>query len=459
MTQDFVFFFLNGRPVRVQGESAFGSLAEYLRRECGLTGTKIACAQGACGACTVLVGRSAGDKLSYLPVNSCLQRVFQLHGAHVVTVEGLHPEGERDPELNPIQQAMWECHGAQCGFCTPGFVMSMTAWGENPDRPDAKTSLCGNLCRCTGYAAILEAASSVDWERHRRVEELYPSGALLEEIWALGTTEVVFGGHEVFAPGTLAEAVEWRSANPDARVISGGTEFGTMEAVSNRPSKWLSLGGVAELKAISVTGDSVIIGAGANWASVQDAVRGALPEFAELLDRWGSPQLRSAGTVGGSIVNASAVSDVLPLLLVCEAELEVHGPQGERRIPVEGKTELGSGEMLVRVRVPLPAAAGAKLRLKKISRRNGFDRAVVNAAFWWKPGEIRIAFGGAGDRVLRLTGTEKEFLGGASPERAAEVAQSEISPKTDGTAGAAYRRQLVTNLLTQWAREALGEVA
>jgi xanthine dehydrogenase small subunit len=479
-TQDFLYFVLNGKPIQVQGDRAFQSLADFVRRETGHTGTKIACGQGACGACTVLLGRPTEAGFHYAPVNSCLQRVFQAHGCHVVTVEGVHgPNPGRDPELTPIQQAMFEHHGAQCGFCTPGIVMSLTAHGEceaNPlDRCGTQKVLCGNLCRCTGYAPILEAAENIDWSRHHKLAELYPKAPLAAQLQAHTTRSALLempalggrGRHLAFVPETLEAALAWRAEHPESNVISGGTEFGEVREPVEAPLHWISLGRVRELQRIGAEGDCVFLGANANWTAVQAAIGEHIPEFAALLERWGSPQLRNAGTVGGSIMRASAISDAIPCFLACEAEVELQSAARSRRLPLDnflgadGPTLL-PGELLVRVWVPMPKLSGACLQLHKISRRAAFDRSVVNAAFWWQPGgHIRLAFGGAGERVLRLRATEAYLSSlGASElgvtgtwRRAAEIAQTEIDPPTDGSSGSIYRRHLVSNLLLKWGQE------
>ncbi len=479
--RDSLFFFLNGQPVQVAGRDAFSMLAPYLRTRRGLTGTKIACAHGACGSCSVLLGKPGANGFDYQPVNACILPVFAIDGAHIITVEGLngpdHLGGQDDGFLSPVQSAMVECHGAQCGFCTPGMVITLTAFAEKnpaPTRDEAQSALEGNLCRCTGYAPILDAATSIESAVLPPLNQLYPAAPILEKLAANAqeTAQIHVAADEIeseqqlFAPRTLDEAANWKAAHPSAVVVAGATEIGVAMSVKGlAPREVLSLARVAGLDEISTESGILSLGARANWTDVAREVEEIVPEFAAFLARWGSPQLRNAGTVAGSIMGASAISDSLPFLLVCEAELEFIGASGARRVKVADFLENGAahyaGELLLRVIVPIPAE-NQKLRLFKVSKRRAFDRSIVSAAFLLEARNgaienIVIACGGVAETALRLTQTEA-FLRGkpleaATWREAAPIAQSEISPRSDASASATYRRQLVANLLLKFGSE------
>ena len=226
MMRDHLRFYLNGRPQTVGGDAAFASLTDYLRGPLGLVGTKVVCAEGDCGACTVLVGRPHGDSLRYLPVDSCIQFLYQLDGTHVITIEGMSTNGD----LHPVQRAMIDCHGSQCGYCTPGFVMALAGWAEAGCREDRRLALTGNLCRCTGYVPILDASDAIANEPPESVSSRYDTPALIADLkqcaeQPLGVTD----GRRSFAAQTkLADAVAFKVAHPTAVIVAGGTELGVL---------------------------------------------------------------------------------------------------------------------------------------------------------------------------------------------------------------------------------------
>ncbi len=372
--RDHLLIYVNGQRRQVFGRDVFLSLSDYLRLRLGLMGTKIVCSEGDCGSCTVLVGRPNGDCLNYRPVDSCIQRMFQLDGTHVVTVEGLSGDGA-DCELSPTQQAMVECHGSQCGFCTPGFVVAMTGLLEEnatPNEDDWRTGLTGNLCRCTGYVPILEAGRSVDAGSVTRLDQQYDHKVILGD-WANATREpieiLVFDGartRQFYGPTTLHAALEILGIHPAAKVVAGATDVGVQlnKGVID-PDILLDLNRIPELTGIEVEstaeGDTIVAGARATWTEIAELTRDALPEFHRIVSIFGAPQIRHVGTIGGNIINASPIADSLPLLMVAEAELELAGHSGTRTVSIldfyQGykKFDLRSGELLSRIRIPLPA--------------------------------------------------------------------------------------------------------
>jgi xanthine dehydrogenase small subunit len=451
--RDYVRFFLNSREHIVRGDAAFITLAEYLRLDCGMPGTKVVCAEGDCGACTVLVGR-AGD---YLPIDACIQFVFQLDGRQVVTVEGLAKNGD----LHPVQQAMVDCHGSQCGYCTPGFVMALAGWAANGCSSDQRISLTGNLCRCTGYAPILEAAASirsnVGWAESSR-----PTNSIYEDREPI---EIRSGKRMYFAPTELAYAIAFKAYNPDAAIVAGATELGVWRNKrGHEPATMLRLARIAELNSIESTPQSVSFGANVTWSQVEMALRERLPQFRRIVERFGSPQIRNVATLAGNIANGSPIADSLPLLMVMDAQLEIVGPRGLRTRSINGfyagykKMDLRRDELIARVTLPLPAP-DERLRLYKVSRRTDLDIATFGAAIRIRMSGERIesaaiAYAGVAPTVVRLPATEASLVGRPFDEHtfrgAGQRARNEVTPITDVRGSADFRLQLCENVLRKF---------
>lgn len=278
--RDHLVLYINGARQVVTGRDAFLSLSDYVRRRLGLIGTKIVCSEGDCGACTTLIGRPNAERteFAYRPVDACIQFMFQLDGTHVVTVEGLRRNGS----LNRVQQAMIDCHGSQCGFCTPGFVMSMTGLLEQADaldEPNLRHGLTGNLCRCTGYTPIIDAGLHCDGAEHDRLSNLYPAAPILADFNKGATDAIEIAGstgdaaQRVACPTTLDDALAFLAANPTARLVAGATDVGVRANKSGRlPDTILDLNRIAELDFVEVTDAELRCGARATWTSILDAV-------------------------------------------------------------------------------------------------------------------------------------------------------------------------------------------
>jgi xanthine dehydrogenase small subunit len=461
--RDHVQFHLNGQRHTALGSEAFASFTDYVRSTCGLAGTKVVCAEGDCGACTVLVGRSEGGTLKYLSVDSCIQFLYQLDGTHVVTVEGL---AERD-EVHPVQKAMVECHGSQCGYCTPGFVMTLAGWAEAGAKDDIRTALTGNLCRCTGYLPILEAADAIGGMPYAKLADRADTLELRGEVAALATEplQVSDGRRTFYSPNTLADAVAFKAAYPDAVIVSGGTELGVLRNKRGYdPEVLLSLARVPGLNIIERTGDRIKIGANVTWSQIEREVVPLIPAFGPIVRRFGSPQIRNVGTLAGNVVNGSPIADSLPLLMVLDAELEIVGPKGTRTRPINGfytgykKKDLAPDELLKSIIIPLPPTTD-RLRLYKVSRRADLDIATFGAAVRMRFNgdtieSAAIAFSGVAATVVRLPKVEAALIGKpfreATFRQAGEIARTEVSPLTDVRGGRDYRSELVGNILLKF---------
>jgi xanthine dehydrogenase small subunit len=449
---------INGVAHRLGGDQVFETLARYLRETVGATGTKIVCEEGDCGACTVLVGRRENGSLTYRPINSCIQFLFQMDCTHVVTVEGLTRAGV----MTPVQDAMVRCHGAQCGYCTPGFVMAMAGMFEctrQPTAADVKAALTGNLCRCTGYEPIINAA--LQTEAQPRIEEMYPSGPILDAIGEVESEPVRIG--KFFKPVTLADAVAFK--NEKTVIVQGSTDFGVWRTKRGYvPDSILSLDAVEGLDDIGVEAGTLSVGGRVSLARFESIVRELVPAMAPIMDRFGSPQIKNAGTLAGNIANASPIADTLPFLFVTDAQLELTGVAGSRLLPIRDfylgykKLDLRPDEIITRIVIPLPAD-GETLRLYKISKRSHLDISGFTAAMLMRRtnGRIysmRLAYGGVAPVVLRMKKTE-DFLAGKPVTRetfaeAGEIARGEVAPISDVRGSKEFRLQLAQNILTKF---------
>jgi xanthine dehydrogenase small subunit len=470
--RDHLLFYLNGRRRRVSGAAAFSTLTEYLRDELRLVGTKVVCAEGDCGACSVLVGRPAGDRLEYRPIDACIAFLHQLDASHVVTVEGLAPEGT----LHPVQQAMIDGYGSQCGFCTPGIVVALAGHFE-AGGTDSRQALTGNLCRCTGYWQILESAAAVDATAVPRIAELYPEAEMLEELRAAASepVRVAAGARELFVPIDLESASRFKAEHADCQVVAGATDVAVRRNKgAPEPAAVIALGRrIAGFDAAAIEDDVLRAGAGATWSRLLDLAGARVPQLGAILERFGAPQIRNAATIGGNVANASPIADSLPFLYVMGASLELVGPDGSRRVAIESfyrgykKIDLGAGELIARVDIPLPRRDD-DLRLYKMSRRRALDIATFTAAVLVRRAggaiaSARVAYGGVGPTVVRLPRAEA-FLAGQpftadTMRRAGEIAAREITPWTDVRGSEIYRRRLAENVLVKFFHDVGGPPA
>lgn len=461
--RDHLTLFINGQGHDVSGDAVWMTLTDYLK-SLRLTGTKVVCAEGDCGSCTVSVGRPKDGKLDYTTICGCILRLFQLDGAHVVTVEGLAYDGE----LNPVQNAMVNCNGAQCGFCTPGFVVSLHQLLQDGKKEDAdvRRKLTGNLCRCTGYDAILDAAKQCDVSYIRSLNVLYPdTNAFAESHVARVAGESVlieYKGRTFFKPTTVADAVAFRAKHPNCVIIAGGTDLGVlMNKGKIDPPVLMSIGALPGFCEVKTDGDTIVAGGGATHDAVQRMLADVIPEYFDYLEWFGSPQIRQGGTLAGNLATGSPIGDSLPPLCVLNAEVELTGPAGTRRVNLNDfytgyrTSVMKSDELITRVLIPKPQA-GEKLKLYKISKRRDLDISTFSAAVLLKQtdgriGSIRIAFGGVGPTVIRLRNTEAFLAGKPFSAQTFDAAQavvlSEITPISDVRGSADYRNLLGGNIL------------
>ena len=455
--RDHILIHINGREHRIAGDAAFETLANYLRQDVAATGTKIVCEEGDCGACTVLTRRSADA--DYRPVNSCILNLAQLDGSSIVTVEGL-----REKALHPVQQAMVQCHGAQCGYCTPGFVMAMAGMFETCDRVNEKQvrdGLTGNLCRCTGYEPIIKAALAVDGAEAAKMRDRYPD---LPDARDSVTVQ------NFCAPATLDEAIRFKRDHPGCTIVQGGTDVGVWVNKRNYAAPaMLSLSKIDSLNELREEDGAIVAGANTTLADFETFIADRIPELARILAIFGSPQIKNAGTLIGNIANGSPIGDTLPYLFVAGAVLELNN--GTRSVPIDRfylgyrKFDLQPDEIITRVRVGIVRDT---LKLYKVSRRKDLDISAFTAAIRLgltgdRIDRAGIAYGGVAPTVIRLPRTEAFLAGKAATldtfEHAGRIARDEIKPISDVRGSADYRLQLAENIMAKFWYETFGETS
>ncbi|MEX2318711.1 MAG: xanthine dehydrogenase small subunit, partial [Bauldia sp.] len=443
-------------------------LLDYLRENEGATGTKEGCREGDCGACTVALGRVRDGKIVYEPINSCIALLGQVDGSEVVTVEDLV---QSDGTLHPVQQALVEYHGSQCGFCTPGFVMAIFAlWqatGGPVTRDQVNDWIAGNLCRCTGYRPIVDAAISASAQPR---QDRFRKGAvdMAGVLTFLADGEDVFVGDEnafFAAPTSLDSLADLYAANPDATLVAGATDVGLWITKQMRDlAKVIYVGKVKDFDRIDDTADELIVGAGATYTAVEPHISRIDPDLGELIRRLGSKQVRAAGTVGGNIANGSPIGDMPPALIALGARLVLASAEGSRELALEdffiayGEQDLRPGECLAQVVLPLPLE-DQQFRTYKLSKRIEQDISAVCAAFCLRLNdegisEARVAFGGMAETPRRAPHCEARLQGPpwneATLEAAMQALDSDFEPITDMRASAAYRLRAARNLLRRF---------
>ena len=449
-------FRLNGEPIEAEGVDPHVPLLHFLRDR-GLTGTKEGCAEGECGACAVVVVRRGPDgKTRFSPINSCLVLTPAVHGQELWTVEGL---ADAPDALHPVQAAMVEKGGSQCGYCTPGFVMSLFAEYYRPGRAPGEVdpeAISGNLCRCTGYRPIRDVLVELGAPRKDRHAERLGAPAPAPEPAAHEAGGVAFR-----RPTTLAALVEALAELPEAKLVAGGTDV--VVEINQRDARFdalIALDAVEELRFHEETDDAITLGAGVPLAEVEEALHGRVPVLDELWPLFSSRLIRNRATLGGNLVNASPIGDSPPALLSLDAEVVLVSAKGERSLPLADfftgyrQTALAPGEILKAVRIPKPLPSIG--RFYKVSKRVLDDISTVAAGFglWLADGVVtkaRLGYGGVAATPVRATAAEQALEG--KPWNAATVAQAlpllegAFTPLTDHRGSAAYRRAMVPKLL------------
>jgi len=460
--RDFLLIYINGQAVEIKGEKASMMLADFLRYELRLTGTKIVCAEGDCGACTVLKYNSR--KGYFEPINSCITTLFQLDGSSIVTVD--HRE-----TLSPIQKSMMTVHASQCGFCTPGFVMALTGLAEKKTKNkeekiserEVKNCLTGNLCRCTGYQPIVRAGQKMNLKEYECLSKIYFTKKQrdhLKKIFQI-PLKINDGEFEIYAPKTLKDASKYLLKNKTSKIISGGTDLGVLFNKGKfQPTKYLSLHLIQELYEVKkIKSSHLRVGARVTLSELRSHCKEVIPELARFLDIFASPQIKNVATLAGNLANASPIADTPPFLLAVNCIQHIFGPNGYREVALDEfylgykKTNFKNGEIIAFVEFEIPRK-NENLSLYKSSQRKDLDISCVNAAFRLeiKSNQIlsaRLALGGVGPTPMRLKKTEKLLLkknvNSETLELACRSLQGEIAPISDLRGSHAFRRVTAEN--------------
>ncbi|WP_299351158.1 xanthine dehydrogenase small subunit [uncultured Shimia sp.] len=468
-------FMLNDRDVSVSDLGASNTLLDFLRLDQRLTGTKEGCAEGDCGACTVLVGRLHDGELRYEAVNACIRFLASVDGCHVVTVE--HLRGA-DGGLHPVQQAMVDEHGSQCGFCTPGFVMSLYAlWMQVPEPTElqVETALQGNLCRCTGYSPIIRAAHAIS--RHGTPA----SDFLMQERKAVTTKLAAFDDgarvevgpddNRAIIPASVADLADVLTVTPDATIVAGATDVGLWVTKFLRPiGPAVFIGLIDGLKRIETKADGIHLGAGVSYSEAEETLTKAFPHLADYWSRIAGWQVRNMGTIGGNIANGSPIGDTPPVLIALDASIILRCGDSQRVVPLAdffvdyGKQDREAGDFVEAIHIPT-STEDWRHAAYKISKRRDEDISSVAAGFAVKVDnnvitEARLAFGGMAATPKRAAAAEAALVGLAfdatSFETAAKALAKDFSPLTDWRASADYRLKVAQNLLKRFWLEQSG---
>ncbi len=465
-----IVFFLNGKKEEVGADQAGLMLSDYLRLKKNLTGTKVVCAEGDCGACSVLryfPHHQNAENETYIPINSCITLVANLDSSSLVTVEALKEEDK----FHISQKAMIECHGSQCGFCTPGFVIALTGLVEKKmtqnncsvSKQEAKNALTGNLCRCTGYEPIIDAAVKMDVKSAAPLKDRYFSKEQENELKETfkESVEIKTTDFNYFAPKSIHEALDYLKNNPTARIAGATTDLGVVHNKRKiNLNHILSLHLIEDFYKIQKIENEVMIGARVTLSDFRHFMKNHLPEMADYLDIFASPQIKNLATLVGNVANASPIGDTPPALMALKAKVVING---NKEIPMKDffkgyrQTALQKGEIITGIKIELPSKV-SDVRFYKNSNRKDLDISAINLAIHaeWKDEsrkelkDIIIAAGGVAAIPMRMTQTEDFLKQTPDIQGAVQVLHQEFNPLSDLRASAAYRHIIVENFFRRF---------
>ncbi len=462
MSSNVVEFVFENKIIKIENPDPNETILNYVRLNLKKTGTKEGCAEGGCGACTIVLGEIKGNEISYKSINSCITFLPALNGKQLILIENLSSENGK---LHCVQNAMVNFHGSQCGFCTPGFVMSMFAMFKNNKNINDELindSLSGNLCRCTGYRPIIDAAKSLN--NLSRKDHFYQNKIhtlkLLKKI-SLKNIEISNNKKEYFAPKTIKELKKILKKVKDANFLNGGTDL-SLEVTKKRKElkKVIYLGSINKLNFIKTHKNELEFGATVPLTKFEKHIKKYYLDFYNVLKRYGSVQIRNVGTIAGNIATASPIGDSLPLLMVLEAKIIIDGNNGKKIIPINEffvgyrKTKLKKGEFIYSIKIPL--SKHNIFKAYKVSKRFDDDISSVCGSFNLEINKdyikkVKIAYGGMSEVPKRAIKTEKILKNSKFSEeifdKATKNLEKDFSPIDDMRASKEYRLEIAKNLL------------
>ena len=477
MTDNIIRFIQHGkiRELNLQKEQLppTTTVLNFLRQSPLHRGTKEGCAEGDCGACTVVITETdPTGRLSYTAIDSCLVFLPMLHGKQLLTIEDLRKNSAGSDELHPLQQAMVDCNGTQCGYCTPGFAMSLLALQKQPVTPTRtviEDALTGNLCRCTGYRSILDAAALACTEKKQKDDFDEQEELTLLQLATLRQStadlSIAVGEQRYYRPVSLNQALTIKKNESDCMVFSGATDLALRVTKRHEKlHKLLDLGGIDELRTIENDGKSVRIGACTTLENLRNNLRQQYPALCEMLDVFGSRQIRSLATLGGNIGSASPIGDTLPVLFAYDARIELQNTAGKRELPIKEfitgyrQTALQPDELITAVILP-ETNTKEIVRSYKVSKRKDLDISTVSGGFRLLLENdtvvaITLAFGGMAAKTECATSAEAFLIGKKwkreTIEAAAALIRSQFKPLSDARSGAEFRSLAAGNLLLKF---------
>ena len=457
-------FIYENKLIELENPDPNQTILSFIRDRLKKTGTKEGCAEGGCGACTIVLGEIENKKIKYKAINSCISFTPTLHGKQLIVVENLV---SKDGSYHPVQEAMAKYHASQCGFCTPGFVMSIFAMSKNKknnNKDDIKDAISGNLCRCTGYRPIIDAAKNI---KKKYSDEFYKNSKktinLLKKIHSKSII-IENKNKKYFAPKTINELRTVIQKNPDSEFLSGGTDL-SLKVTKDRQEikKIINLNNIKELNFIKIKNNEIIFGSTTPLTQVEKFILKYYPDFNNILRRYGSVQIRNVGTIGGNIATASPIGDTLPLLLSLNAKIIIQTKKGNKQILLNNffikyrKTKLKKGEFIKSIIIPI--YKNHNFKAYKISKRFDDDISSVCASFNFKIKDQRIqdvaiAYGGMAEIPKRAKNCEN-FLKNSKFsedifEKAKDLLKRDFNPISDMRASKQYRLEVAENLLIKF---------
>ena len=461
MTSNIVKFIYRNKIVEINNPDPNETILNYIRTKLKKTGTKEGCAEGGCGACTVVLGELKKSNINYKAINSCIAFVPSLEGKQLILVEDLISKDE----LHPVQKAMVNYHGSQCGFCTPGFVMSLFAMYKSYSSYNEniiKDSIQGNLCRCTGYKPIIDAAKSLNkknksdhFSRNKKIII-----TLLKKIKQRSIT-IYSNNKKYFAPKTVYELKKILKQHPNSKLLSGGTDISLIVTKERKDlDSLIYINSIDELNYIKKNNNYIEVGATTPLINFESIIKRYFPDFAQILKRYGSVQIRNVCTIAGNIATASPIGDTLPLLLSLDSQIIIKDKSKTKILPLNGffinyrKTKLKKGQFIHSIRIPL--LSKNIFKAYKISKRIDDDISSICASFNIelknnKIKKIKIAYGGMANIPQRAISCEKILLNSSMSDniisKAKKSLEKDFKPITDARASKKYRMEVAKNLL------------